>query len=125
GPSPGSHGLVRARSHHSTNEANSRWRVYYAQTFNGTSDTPSFQYARASDHSNHAANISLSGLVLTGGPNRNLLDYFQVNFDPLGAAQIAYTDDHNDFSGEVFAIRQTNGPSIDKTIGSFPAPKEC
>ena len=80
--------------------------VYYAQTFNATSDSPSFRYVQASDHSNHAANISLSGLVLTGGPNRNLADYFQVNFDPLGAAEIAYTDDHNDFNGHVFATRQ-------------------
>src|SRR5207248_2396643 len=47
-----------------------------------------------------------------------------VNFDPLGAAEIGYTDDHSDFSGEVFATRQTKGPSIDKTIGSLPAPKE-
>ena len=124
GPTPGSVGIVWYATNNSTNDDNARWRVYYAQTFNATSDTPSFQYARASDHSNHAANISLSGLVLTGGPNRNLLDYFQVNFDPLGAAEIGYTDDHSDFSGEVFATRQTKGPSIDKTIGSLPAPKE-
>jgi hypothetical protein len=124
GPTPGSVGIVWYATDHSTNDDNARWRVYYAQTFNATSDTPSFQYVRASDHSNHAANISLSGLVLTGGPNRNLLDYFQVNFDPLGAAEIAYTDDHNDFNGEVFAMRQIKGPSIDKTIGSLPKPKE-
>jgi len=124
GPTPGSVGIVWYATDNATNDDNARWRIYYAQTFTATSDTPSFQYARASDHSNHAANISLSGLVLTGGPNRNLLDYFQVNFDPLGAAEIGYTDDHSDFSGEVFATRQTKGPSIDKTIGSLPAPKE-
>jgi len=124
GPTPGSVGIVWYATDHATNDDNARWRVYYAQTFNATSDTPSFQYVRASDHSNHAANISLSGLVLTGGPNRNLLDYFQVNFDPLGAAEIGYTDDHNDFSGEVFATRQIKGPSIDKTIGNLPKAKE-
>jgi hypothetical protein len=124
GPTPGSVGIVWYATNNSTNDDNARWRVYYAQTFNATSDTPSFRYAQASDHSNHAANISLSGLVLTGGPNRNLADYFQVNFDPLGAAEIGYTDDHSDFSGEVFVARQTKGPSIDKTIGSLPAPKE-
>jgi hypothetical protein len=124
GPTPGSVGIVWYATDHATNDDNARWRVYYAQTFNATSNAPSFRYVRASDHSNHAANVSLSGLVLTGGPNRNLLDYFQVNFDPLGAAEIAYTDDHNDFSGEVFAMRQTKGPSIDKTIGNLPKPKE-
>jgi hypothetical protein len=124
GPTPGSVGIVWYGTDNATNDDNARWRVYYAQTFNGTSDTPSFRYVQASDHSNHAANISLSGLVLSGGPNRNLADYFQVNFDPLGAAQIAYTDDHNDFSGEVFATRQIKGPSIDKTIRNLPTSKE-
>lgn len=120
GPTPGSVGIAWYATDHATNDDNARWRVYYAQTFNATSDRPRFQYVRASDHANHAANVSLSGLVLTGGPNRNLLDYFQVNFDPLGAAEIGYTDDHNDFSGEVFVTRQINGPSIDKTIGNLP-----
>ena len=121
GPTPGSVGIVWYGTDSTTNNDNARWRVYYAQTFNATSDVPSFQYVRASDHTNHAANISLSGLVLTGGPNRNLLDYFQVNFDPVGAAEIAYTDDHNDFSGEVFATRQISGPSINAKLPNGPA----
>ncbi len=128
GPTPGSVGIVWYGTNSTTNTDNTRWRVYYAQTFNATSDVPSFQYVRASDHTNHAANVSLSGLVLTGGPNRNLLDYFQVNFDPVGAAEIAYTDDHNDFSGEVFATRQTSGPSINAKLpngpATVPAPKQ-
>src|SRR5207248_1798348 len=128
GPTPGSVGIMWYGTDSTTNNDNARWRVYYAQTFNATSDVPSFQYVRASDHTNHAANISLSGLVLTGGPNRNLLDYFQVNFDPVGAAEIAYTDDHNDFSGEVFATRQIGGPSINAKLpngpAKVPAPKE-
>jgi hypothetical protein len=128
GPTPGSVGIVWYATDAATNDDNARWRVYYAQSFNATSDTPSFRYVQASDHSNHAANISVSGLVLTGGPNRNLLDYFQVNFDPVGAAQIAYTDDHNDFSGTVFATRQIGGSSINaklpKAAANVPAPKE-
>ena len=124
GPTPGSVGIAWYATDHATNDDNARWRVYYAQTFNATSDSPAFRYVQASDHSNHAANISLSGLVLTGGPNRNLGDYFQLNFDPVGAAEIAYTDDHNDFNGHVFATRQIKGPSIDKTVGNLPKPTE-
>lgn len=130
GPTPGSVGIAWYGTNNvngsgsPTNDDNARWRVYYAQTLNATDDNPTFQYVQASDHSHHAANISLSGLVLTGGPNRNLSDYFQINFDPLGAAMIAYTDDHNDFSGEVFATRQIGGPSIDKTRGNVPPPQE-
>ncbi len=124
GPTPGSVGVAWYATDASSNDDNAKWRVYYAQTLNATSDNPTFQYVQASDHANHAANISLSGLVLTGGPNRNLADYFQINFDPLGAAVIAYTDDHNDFSGACFSTRQIGGPSIDKNRGNVPSPQE-
>jgi hypothetical protein len=126
GPTPGTVGIAwyatDGTPNSPANDGGLRWRVYYAQTFDATADTPNFQYVQASDHANHAANISLSGLVLTGpAPNRNLLDYFQVNFDPEGAAVIAYTDDHNDFSGEVFSTRQISGPSINSKTPTGPA----
>src|SRR5205807_10391663 len=44
--------------------------------------------------------------------NRNLLDYFQVSFDPTGAAVVAYTDDHNDYDGHTYIARQISGPKI-------------
>jgi hypothetical protein len=130
GPTPGSVGIVWYGTDNvdsngqPANNDNAQWRVYYAQTLNATDDNPTFQYAQASDHSNHSANVSLSGLVLTGGPNRNLSDYFQVNFDPVGAAVIGFTDDHNDFAGGVFVTRQISGPSIDKAQGNVPTPQE-
>lgn len=89
------------------------WTVYYALTYNATANVPSFMEQRMSNHFNHAGNISEGGLVVTGAnPNRNLLDYFEVSFDPKGAAVVGYTDDHSDFSGECFAVRQTGGLSI-------------
>lgn len=130
GPTPGSVGIAWYGTDNVSgtgaplNDDNAKWRVYYAQTLNATDDSPTFQYVQASDHSHHAANVSLSGLVLTGGPNRNLSDYFQVNFDPTGAAVIAYTDDHNDFAGSTYVTRQISGPSIDKNRGNVPAPQE-
>jgi hypothetical protein len=134
GPTPGAVGIVWYGTDNNGNDDNSRWRVYYAMSYNATSDSPTFQYAQASDHTNHSANISLSGLVLTGGPNRNLGDYFQTNYDPVGAAEIAWTDDHNDFSGAVYNTRQIGGPSINGklaanvqpngTPGNVPAPVE-
>jgi hypothetical protein len=113
GPTPGSIGVAWYGSDSEHNDDNARWRVYFAQSFDANSATPTFRIAQASDHSNHAANISLKGLPLTGeAPNRNLIDYFQVNFDPQGAAVIGYTDDHNDFNGHTFVARQITGPSI-------------
>ena len=113
GPTPGSVGVAWYATDNQGNNDDARWRVYFAQSFNATATTPSFRIAQASDHSIHASNISLKGLSLTGeSPNRNLIDYFQVNFDPQGAAVIGYTDDHNDFNGHTYIARQITGPSI-------------
>ncbi len=76
-----------------------------------------------SDHVIHGANISEGGL--TGTANRNLLDYFQISFDPTGAAVVDYTDDHNDFDGHTFIARQISGPKITgdgKTTVPDPGP---
>ncbi len=125
GPTPGSIGVVWYGSDSATNDDNARWRVYYAQSFDANSASPTFRIVQASDHSNHAANISESGLSTTGvSPNRNLIDYFQINFDPTGAAVIGYTDDHSDFSGNVYVTRQISGPSINNKAATIPTPTE-
>ncbi|MEY2439275.1 MAG: hypothetical protein QOI34_660 [Verrucomicrobiota bacterium] len=126
GPTPGSVGVAwyatDATINDPANDKNLTWRVYYAVTTDATSATPHFQYAQASDHSHHGANISLSGLVLVGGPNRNLSDYFQIVFDPTGAAILGYTDDHSDFAGYTYVTRQISGPSVNG--GTVPTPVE-
>ncbi len=113
GPTEGSLGIVWYGTDSPTNDDNARWRAFYAQTFNAKAAVPAFRVAQASDHAIHGANISLSGLAVGGeSPNRNLIDYFQIAFDPTGAAVIGYTDDHNDFQGNTFVTRQISGPSI-------------
>ena len=82
-----------------------------------TSATPSFSPGESKrSHHIHGANISEGGL--TGGANRNLLDYMQVCFDPGGAAVLSFADDHNDYT--VRHTRQTSGPSING--GNIPVP---
>ena len=119
GPTPGSVGIVWFGTA-GGNDDNAEWRVYYAQSFNASSNNPTFREVQVTEpeHIIHAANISEGGL--TGANNRNLIDYFQVSFDPQGAAVIAYTDDHNDYDGHVYAARQISGPSING--GNLPAP---
>ena len=100
------------------------WKVFYALGTGVTSGSPTFQQAVASDHVIHGANISESGLVVGGmSPNRNLADYFQVSFDPTGAATIAYCDDHNDFSAHLYVTRQISGPGLNNGVG-IPTPVE-
>ena len=123
GPLPGSIGVAWYATDNQGNNDDARWRVYFAQSFNATASSPTFRIVQASNHSIHASNISLKGLPLTGeSPNRNLIDYFQVNFDPQGAAVIGYTDDHNDFYGHCYVARQISGPSIKG--GNLPRVRE-
>jgi len=120
GRAPGSVGLVWYGTSSPVNDDSADWRVFYAISANATGDAPTFRQVEAGDHVIHSSNISEGGL--TGSANRNLLDYFQVSFDPQGSAVIAYTDDHNDFDGHTYVTRQIGGPGINGA--AIPAPVE-
>jgi PKD repeat protein/subtilisin-like proprotein convertase family protein len=129
GPTPGSIGVVwygtdqEGPESSRLNDAN--WKVFFAQSTDITSANPTVRQVEVSDHFIHGSNISLAGLpIVPTDPsgNRNLIDYFQIGFDPTGAAVIAYTDDHNDFDGHTYVARQTGGPSI--RGGNIPAAVE-
>jgi hypothetical protein len=121
GPTPGSVGIVWYGTA-GANDDTAEWKVYYAQSFDATSNNPTFRNVEVTEpeHVIHASNISEGGL--TGANNRNLIDYFQVSFDPQGGAVIAYTDDHNDYDGHTYVARQISGPSIKG--GNMPAQAE-
>ncbi|MFN2508246.1 MAG: hypothetical protein ABR589_05685 [Chthoniobacterales bacterium] len=115
GAKPGSVGIVWYGTTHNVNDDKAQWKVYFAQSLNADKENPSFAIAEVTEpeHFIHGSNISLGGLDPTGmGANRNLIDYFQISFDPQGAAVIAYTDDHNDFDGHTYVSRQISGRSI-------------
>lgn len=122
GPTPGSVGVVWYGTSNATNSDAAEWKVYFAQSLNADTATPAFEVNEVTEpeHYIHGSNISEGGL--TGSANRNLLDYFQISFDPQGAAVVSYTDDHNDFFGNVFVARQISGPSIKG--GSLPTQTE-
>ena len=123
GPTQGSVGIVWYGTSGAVNNDDANWQVFYAQSFNADEDVPTFRQATASDHFIHGSNISTGGTL--GTANRNLIDYFQVSFDPTGAAIISYTDDHNDYDGNTYVARQISGPSINKEgTTNVPAPVE-
>lgn len=112
GPAPGTVGIVWYGTDAAANNDSANWRVFYAFATAANGNSPAFQIAQASDHVNHTGNISTKGLVVGGqSPNRNLIDYFQVNFDPAGAAVVGFTDDHIDFRGHTYVTRQIAGPT--------------
>ncbi|HEV8479168.1 MAG TPA: sialidase family protein [Candidatus Eisenbacteria bacterium] len=94
----------------SANTTAAEWDVYFSQSLNANTGSPVFRQQRISDHRVHGSNISEGGL--TGSANRNLGDYFQIAYDPQGAAVISFADDHNDFDGNTFVVRQLDGPSL-------------
>ena len=123
GPTPGSVGIVWYGTSNAVNNDDANWQVFYAQSFNADEEVPTFRQVTASDHFIHASNISTGGTL--GTANRNLIDYFQVSFDPTGAAIISYTDDHNDYNGHTYVTRQISGASINNEgATNVPAPAE-
>jgi hypothetical protein len=88
------------------------WKVYFAQTLNATSSSPTVLQAVASDHFIHGSNISLAGFTTGTSPNRNLADFFQVAVDPQGLALIAFADDSRDFAGHTYVTHQIGGYNL-------------
>lgn len=67
------------------------WHVYFAQSLNATSTSPTFSQVAASPV-NHHGGVCEGGVTCTG--NRDLLDDFGVAASPTtGLASIVYTDD--------------------------------
>ena len=69
------------------------WRVYMAQSLNALGAKPSFIESTATP-SIHRGKICTSGTGCAAG-TRDLLDFFQVDVDRQGLANIAYTDNLN------------------------------
>ena len=93
-----------------TDRAN--WKVFFAESLNITSSSPTVYQTVASDHFNHGSNISLAGFTTGTSPNRNLADFFQVAVDPQGLAFVAFADDSADFAGHTYVTHQVGGYSL-------------
>jgi hypothetical protein len=94
------------------------WNVYFAQSQNALNPGPNFRSVQISDRPNHIGQICTSGTACEG--NRNLLDFFTVDVDHFGAANVVWADDNNsrNFTRNLFS-RQLTGSSVYKgqTIG--------
>src|SRR5207245_318832 len=75
-----------------------QWQVFVAESVNANEDfdgagvdPPIFVQRLISDHVIHRGTVSTGGLG--GSANRNLGDLFQIAFDPLHRANVAFSDD--------------------------------
>jgi hypothetical protein len=71
----------------------SKWKVWMAQSLNALDPTPNFRENPATGFM-HQGSICTSGTGCAAG-TRDLLDFFQVDVDAQGMANIAYTDNLN------------------------------
>jgi hypothetical protein len=109
--------LVWYQSRNATTNPNlappdSEWNVFFSQSLNaltpGTFGTPQ----TLNSHANHYGPICTSGIGC-GSSNRNLLDFFTVDVDHQGAAEVVWADDNNQRNDtRNFFVRQLHGPGV-------------
>jgi hypothetical protein len=99
------------------------WNVYFAQSLNALNSGSNFKSVQISDHPNHLGGICTAGLACSG--DRDLLDFFTVDIDHLGAANVVWADDNTSRGSDTrnkFS-RQLSGVSVlkNQTIGLMNA----
>src|SRR6266550_7864757 len=90
------------------------WNTYFAQSVNALNTGSNFKSVQISDHPNHLGGICTAGLACSG--DRDLLDFFTVDIDHLGAANVVWADDNTTRGSDTrnkFS-RQLSGPSVFK-----------
>jgi len=96
------------------------WNVYFSQSQNALNTGPNFKTVQISAQPNHVGQVCTFGLACTVSGNRNLLDFFTVDIDHLGAANVVRADDNNSRNDAINRFsRQISGNSVFKntTIG--------
>jgi hypothetical protein len=90
------------------------WNVYFAQSLNALNTGPNFKTVQVSTEPNHVGALCTGGLSCSG--DRDLLDFITVDIDHLGAAVIAYSDDHQSRNSDTRdkSTRQIAGTSVFK-----------
>jgi len=95
------------------------WNVYLSQSLNAASGTPIFSApVRVSQHPNHNGGICTMGIGCVSGGDRSLSDFFQVDVNAQGGADVIWTDTSNNGShganqaGLIDEARQVSGPTL-------------
>ena len=107
----------------------SSWYVFFAQTTNALSGTPTFTQTQVTSKSIHDQDICFNGGGCAANPrqspgNRDLLEYYTIALDPAGNANIAYPDSltsdcpANTCINNTWFTKQTSG----QTAYTPPAP---
>jgi len=97
------------------------WYPYLSQSSNATSTSATFSApVRVADHPNHNGGICTSGIGCSTGGDRSLADFFQVDVNKSGGADVIWTDTSNNTQmsssgnqgGLIDEARQISGSSL-------------
>jgi hypothetical protein len=90
------------------------WNVFFGQSMNATNTGSNFKNVQVSPKPNHIGQVCTLGFACEG--DRDLLDFFTVDVDHLGAAHIAYSDDNRRSAADTqdYMTRQVAGNSVFK-----------
>lgn len=116
----GSKGRVDLVYYQSNNADNSNdssstafWNVYFGQSQNALSAKGGFNRSQVSVHPNHIGQVCTGGIGCSSGGNRDLADFFTVDVDHQGAAELTWADDNNSRNEtRDFFSRQLSGASV-------------
>lgn len=109
------------------------WYPYLTQSVNATSSTPTFSApVKVSQHPNHNGGICTNGIGCTTGGDRSLADFFQVDVNKSGGAEVIWADtSNNSGNGDnqaalIDIAQQVSGPSLfnGATVSGF-AGSQC
>ncbi len=109
------------------------WYPYLSQALNANGSNATFSApVPVSQHPNHNGGICTMGLGCTAGGDRSLGDFFQVDVNREGGADIIFNDTSNNGSngsnqaGLTDEVRQVGGPSLfGGTVNTGPALVTC
>ncbi len=97
----------------------SDWFPYLSQSLNATSSAATFSAPVAvSQHPNHNGGICTMGIGCTTGGDRSLADFFQVDVNKQGGADVIWSDTSNNASSNanqaalIDEARQIAGPTL-------------
>jgi len=111
------------------NNCHDVWTTQFAQSANANTASPAFTQSQATDVM-HRGSLCDQGLncSLFGG-DRTVLDYFQVDLDPAGAANIAYASDAGNpgtatinYTRQCTGLSATSGGTVSYSCASPIAP---
>jgi len=90
------------------------WNVIFGQSQNALNTGSNFKHVQVTDHPNHIGQICTAGTACSG--DRDLLDFFTVDLDHLGAANIIWSDDNTTRTTDTRNkfTRQLSGASVYK-----------